>query len=110
MATANSSRSKRPRARSSGNQVRTHPPVVVPTTRGLPAKTEAVLQRENRRLKKVLAVLTCLREADLYDIEVDFGDVAAVACDLVDKALYELDSAGLSGEPDDPDDTDDPDE
>lgn len=110
MATANSSRSKRPRARSSGNQVRTHPPVVVPTTRGISAKAEEVLHRETRRLQKALAVLTCMREATLYEVEVDLADVAAVACDLVDKTLYELGSAGLSGEPDDPDDTDDPDE
>ena len=104
MATAESTRPMRPRARSSGNQVRTHPRVVVPTTRGIPAKTEKVLQRETRRLQKALAVLTCLREAALYEVEVDYADVAAVACDLVDKVLYELDSAGLSDEPDDPDD------
>ena len=104
MATVNSSRPERPRARSSGNQARTHPPVVVPTSRGIPAKTEEVLQRETRRLQKALAVLTCLREAALYEVEVDYADVAAVACDLVDKALYELDSVGLGSEPDDPDD------
>jgi hypothetical protein len=55
--------------------------------------------RECRRLQKALAVLTCLREAAEHDVEVDLADVAAVACDLVDKALYELDLAGLSGEP-----------
>lgn len=110
MATANSSRSKRPRARSSGNQVRTHPPVVVPTPQSMPTKAGEVLQRETRRLHKALAVLTCMRESALYDVEVDLSDVAAVACDLVDKALYELDLAGLSGKPDDPDDTDDADE
>jgi hypothetical protein len=97
MATANSSRPARPRARSSGNQVRTHPPAVAPTTRCIPAKTEDVIQRECRRLQKALAVLTCLREAAEHEVEADLADVAAVACDLVDKALYELDLTGLSG-------------
>jgi hypothetical protein len=103
MATVNSSRPVRHRARSSGHQVRAQPPVVVPTAGGIPTKTEAVIQREMRRLQKALAVLTCLREAALYQVEVDYADVAAVACDLVDKALYELDSTGLNCEPDDPD-------
>jgi len=94
------------RARSSANQARTHPPVVVPATGCIRTKVEKVIQREMRRLQKALAVLTCLREAALYEVEVDYADVAAVACDLVDKALYELDSAGLSGESDDPDDLD----
>lgn len=106
MATANSSRPERLRARSSGNQVRTHPPAVVSMAGGIPAKVEEVIQREMRRLQKALAVLTCLREAALYEVEVDYADVAAVACDLVDKALYEMDLAGLSGRLDDPDDSD----
>jgi hypothetical protein len=93
MATAKSTRPARPRARSSGKQVRTHPPTSV----CIPAKTRAILQSEFRRLQRALAVLTCLREAALYQVEVDYEDVTAVACDLVDKALYELDSAGLSG-------------
>jgi hypothetical protein len=46
--------------------------------------------------------LTCLREAALYEVEVDYADVAAVACDLVDKALYELGMVGLLGKPDYP--------
>lgn len=103
MATTNSSRPARPRARSSGNQARTHPPPVVQTVSGIPAKTEEVIQRECRRLQQALAVLTCLREAAAHDVEVDLADVAAVAGDLVDKALYELDMAGLSGEPDNSD-------
>ena len=103
MATTNSSRPARPRARSSGNQVRTHPAVAAPTTRCIPAKAERVIQRECRRLQKALAVLTCLREAAEHDVEVDLADVVAVACDLVDKALYELDLADLSGEPDNSD-------
>lgn len=44
--------------------------------------------------------MTCLREAAEYEVEVDLADVAAVACDLVDKALYELDLAGLRGDSD----------
>jgi hypothetical protein len=100
MASANSSRPARPRARSPGNQARTHPLAVVPTVSGMPANAKQVVQRECRRLQQALAVLTCLREAAEYDVEVDLADVAAVACDLVDKALYELDLAGLSGEPD----------
>ena len=99
MATANSSRQARPRARSSGNQARTHPPAVVSSVSGIPAKTEQVVQRECRRLQQALAVLTCLREVAEHDVEVDLADVAAVAGDLVDKALYELDLVGLSGEP-----------
>lgn len=103
MATAKSSRPARPRARSSGNQARTHPPAVVPATKCIPAKRQEVLQREMRRLQKALAVLTCMREAALYEVEVDLADVAAVACDLVDKALYELDLAELISDPDDSD-------
>lgn len=103
MATANSSRPARPRARSSGNRTRTHPRVAVPTAKCIPAKRAEVLQREMRRLQKALAVLTCMREAALYEVEVDLADVAAVACDLVDKALYELDLAELISDPDDSD-------
>lgn len=103
MATANSSRPERPRARSAGNQVRTQPQAVELTCGGIPAKAAEVIQSEMRRLQKALAVLTCLREAALHDVEVDYADVAAVACDLVDKALYEMDSAGFSGRLDDPD-------
>jgi hypothetical protein len=104
MATSNSSRPVRPRARSSGNQARAHPPFVVPTSDGIPAKTEEVIQREMKRLRQALAVLTCLREAALYEVEADYADVAGVACDLVDKALYELDSVGfVSDDPDEPD-------
>jgi len=77
---------------------------VVPTARGIPPKTESVIRGEIRRLQKALAVLTCLREVALYEVEVDLADVAAVACDLVDKTLYELDMVGLRGEPDDPED------
>jgi hypothetical protein len=103
MAITNNSRPARPRARSSGNLARTHPRIVASTTSGTPANIEQVVQRESRRLQKALAVLTCLREAAETEVEVDLSDVAAVACDLVDKALYELDLAGLSGGPDDSD-------
>ena len=48
-----------------------------------------MLQRECRRLHRALAVLSCLREAAEGEIEVDLAEVAAVACDLIDKALYE---------------------
>ena len=106
MATPNSSRPERPRARSSGNPVRAHPPAGDPISGGIPVRVGEVIQSEMRRLQKALAVLTCLREAALYEVEVDYADVAAVACDLVDKALYELDLVGLSSEPDDPDDRD----
>lgn len=100
MATGNSSRPARPRGRSPGNQVRTHPRVVVPAAEPIPGKTEKVIRREWRRLHKALSVLTCLRDAAEHEVEVDVADVAAVACDLVDKALYELDLAGLSGDTD----------
>lgn len=70
MATINSSRPVRTRARSPSNQVRTHPPVVALTTRCILAKTEEVIQRETRRLQKALAVLTCLREVAEYEVEV----------------------------------------
>lgn len=104
MATANSSRPERLRARSSGNQVRTHPQAAIPMAVGIPAKVEEVIQSEMRRLQKALAVLTCLREAAQYEVEVDYADVATVVCDLVDKALYEMDLAGLRGRLNDPDD------
>lgn len=78
-------------------------PRFIPAAIGIPGKIEQVVQRECRRLQKALAVLTCLREAAEHDVEVDLADVAAVACDLVDKALYELDLAGLSGELDNSD-------
>jgi hypothetical protein len=100
MATANSSRRKRPRGRSSGNQIRTHPPVVVPAAGAAVGNAKNVLQRECRRLHKALAVLTCLREAAEHEVDVDLADVAAVACDLVDKALYDLALVGLSGDAD----------
>ena len=44
MATPNSSRPARPRARPSGNLARTHPLAVVPTASGIPAETDQVGQ------------------------------------------------------------------
>jgi len=99
MATAKSTWPARPRARSSGNQTRTHPQVVAAKIECILAKKKEILLREMRRLQKALAVLTCMREAALYEVEVDLADVAAVACDLVDKALYELDLAEIMRDP-----------
>lgn len=99
MATANSSRSARARARPGGNQPRTHPPVA-PPSQGMPSATQQLLLRETRRLHKALAVLACMQVAADYDEEVDFGDVTAVVRDLIDKALYELDLAGLGSRAD----------
>jgi hypothetical protein len=51
-------------------------------------------------LQQALAVLTCLQKAAEQEVDADLADVAAVACDLIDKALYELALAGLRGDAD----------
>lgn len=98
MATESSNRRRRPRVCSSGNQICTHQPGVAPATRAIPVEAKKVLQRECRRLHQALAVLTCLRTAAEHEIDVEVADVATVACDLLDKALYELALAGFSGD------------
>lgn len=58
---------------------------------GLRSKIES----ERRRLQRACAVLTCLQCACDEEIEVDAGDVAHVARELVLAALQGLDTAML---------------
>lgn len=94
MATANSSRSARHRGRAGGNHPRTHPITDVP--HGVAATIDQIIRRECRRLQRAVAVLKCLKTAAEYEVEADFADVAAVACDLVGQAIYEFDLACLN--------------
>jgi hypothetical protein len=90
MATRNSSRSARRRARTDGNRPRTHPSAGKAGS-GIPPAVEELISRERRRLQKALSVLTCLKAAADYEAEVDLGDAAAAAADLVDQVITSLD-------------------
>lgn len=61
----------------------------------IPQWVEKKIELERRRLNQVSAVLKCLRVAFNEDEEVDFGDVAMIAYDIVDSVIAALDSVML---------------
>lgn len=95
MATRNSSRRGRSRARIGGNRPRTHPSGR-PTGDRMPQAAAAAIERERLRLQKASALLACLAFAANHDANIDAGSIAAVVSDLIDLTLERLDSVTLS--------------
>ncbi|MGH8311410.1 MAG: hypothetical protein ACRETX_16655 [Steroidobacteraceae bacterium] len=68
---------------------------------GIPARIEAAIETQRSRLQKAYALLRALRRAMLYadddeDDPIAYSDVAAVAAELVDDAVDNLDSVCLA--------------
>lgn len=76
---------------------KSNPPTGGPDLDDLPDVVRERIEIERRRLQKASGVLTCLVFSVNHDAEdVDPGDVASVAVELVDRAVSALDVVELT--------------
>jgi hypothetical protein len=67
----------------------------------LPADLVARITAARRSLQRAAAVLACVSFAADHDADVDLGDAAQAACDLVASAVNALDGVQLARAADD---------